>query len=41
MIGSITKTKNNNIDIIEVIELIDINSGWFKVDYYKSNNLNL
>ena len=41
MIGSITKTKNNNIDIIEVIELNDINSGWFKVDYYKSNNLNL
>ena len=41
MIGSITNTKNNNIDIIEVIELNDINSGWFKVDYYKSNNLNL
>ena len=41
MIGPVTKTKNNNIDIIEVIELNDINSGWFKVDYYKSNNLNL
>ena len=32
--------KTNNSDVIEVLELNDIKSGWIKVDYYKSAQLN-
>ena len=35
------KKKNNFSEVIEVLELKDIKSGWIKVDYYKSSDLNL
>ncbi len=38
---NITNLKNNNSEIIEVLELNDISSGWIKIDYYKSSNVNL
>ena len=40
MEGNIIETKNNS-DSIEVLELNDIKSGWIKVDYYKSADLDL
>lgn len=40
MEGSISNHSNNS-DKIEVLEMKDISSGWFKVDYYKSADLNL
>ena len=40
MEGKIEK-KNNFSEVIEVLELKDIKSGWIKVDYYKSSDLNL
>ena len=39
MKGDIIEKKNNS-DVIEVLELNDIKSGWIKVDYYKSADLN-
>ena len=39
MKGDIVEKKNNS-DVIEVLELNDIKSGWLKVDYYKSADLN-
>ncbi len=33
--------KNKNTDVIEVLELNDIKSGWMKVDYYQSAGLDL
>ena len=33
--------KNRNTDVIEVLELNDIISGWIRVDYYKSVGLDL
>ena len=41
MEGPITNLINNNCEIIEVLELNDINSGWIKIDYYKSSNVDL
>ena len=41
MEGKISEIKNNNSEAIEVLELKDIKSGWIKVDYYKSADLNL
>ena len=41
MEGPVTNLINNNCEIIEVLELNDINSGWIKIDYYKSSNVNL
>ena len=38
---NITNLKNNNSEIIEVLELNDISSGWIKIDYYKGSNVNL
>ena len=40
MEGEMTE-KNKNSDIIEVLKLNDIMSGWSKVDYYRSSGLNL
>ena len=40
MEGEMTE-KNKNSDIIEVLKLNDIMSGWKKVDYYRSSGLNL
>ena len=40
MEGNIAE-KNIYCDSIEVLELNDIKSGWIKVDYYKSADLNL
>ena len=40
MEGNIIENKNNS-DTIEVLELNDIKSGWIKVDYYKSADLDL
>ena len=34
------RDKKNYSDVIEVLELNDIKSGWIKVDYYKSADLN-
>jgi len=33
--------KNKNSDVIEVLKLNDILSGWTKVDYYRSSGLNI
>ncbi len=41
MEGKISEIKNNNSEHIEVLELKDIKSGWIKVDYCKSADLNL
>ena len=41
MEGPITNLINNNCEIIEVLELNDISSGWIKIDYYKNSNVDL
>ena len=38
--GSISDSKNFS-DVIEVLELNDINSGWIKIDYYKPATIDL
>ena len=40
MEGEIT-AKNKNSDIIEILKLNDILSGWKKIDYYRSSGLNI
>ena len=40
MEGEMTE-KNKNSDIIEVLKLNDIVSGWKKIDYYRSAGLNI
>ena len=37
MLGSVTQKKVQNSEVIEVLELNDISSGWCKVDYYKGS----
>ena len=37
MLGNVTQKKVQNSEIIEVLELNDISSGWCKVDYYKGS----
>ena len=37
MLGNVSKKHINNSEIIEVLELNDISSGWCKVDYYKGS----
>ena len=40
MEGEMTE-KNKNSDVIEVLKLDDILSGWKKIDYYRSSGLNI
>ena len=40
MEGEMTE-KNKNSDIIEVLKMNDILSGWKKIDYYRSSGLNI
>ena len=37
MLGTVTQKKVQNSEVIEVLELNDISSGWCKVDYYKGS----
>ena len=41
MLGSVSQKHINNSEIIEVLELNDISSGWCKVDYYKGSSFDL
>ena len=41
MLGSVSQKKIHNSEIIEVLELNDISSGWCKVDYYKGSSFDL
>lgn len=41
MVGTIKESITNNTDVIEVLELKDITSGWIKVDYYKCSEFDL
>ena len=41
MLGNVSQKHINNSEIIEVLELNDISSGWCKVDYYKGSSFDL
>ena len=41
MLGNVSQKHVNNSEIIEVLELNDISSGWCKVDYYKGSSFDL
>ena len=41
MLGSVSQKHINNSEVIEVLELNDISSGWCKVDYYKGSSFDL
>jgi hypothetical protein len=41
MLGNVSKKHINNSEIIEVLELNDISSGWCKVDYYKGSSFDI
>ena len=41
MIGNVSQKHIHNSEIIEVLELNDISSGWCKVDYYKGSSFDL
>ena len=41
MLGNVSKKHIDNSEIIEVLELNDISSGWCKVDYYKGSFFDL
>ena len=41
MIGNVSQKHIVNSEIIEVLELNDISSGWCKVDYYKGSSFDL
>lgn len=41
MLGTVTQKHVNNSEVIEVLELNDISSGWCKVDYYKGSSFDL
>ena len=41
LLGNVSQKHPNNSEIIEVLELNDISSGWCKVDYYKGSSFDL
>ena len=41
MLGNVSQKHIVNSEIIEVLELNDISSGWCKVDYYKGSSFDL
>ncbi|MCQ2820239.1 MAG: hypothetical protein MJ252_23485 [archaeon] len=41
MTGPISTTKKTYTDILEVLDFEDLNSGWQRVDYYKSSMIDL
>ena len=40
-LGNYSEKKNVYSEVIEVLELNDISSGWCKIDYYKGSSFNI